>query len=173
MADARASLAVTIVNANPHAYEALVVESPTPKLAHELLDSVAPDQLPGGAAALAALWLWHDGLEESHRISQSLDNPDGSYWHAIMHRREGDFSNSKYWLAQCRAHAAGAAMAKALLKLPGADSLVGRGWDPFAFVDLVEAVHDRPNDPRRETVVAIQRFEWRILFDHCEAATQR
>ena len=183
MDDAPSSLVVKILNANPHAYEALVVESGTPALAHELLAGVKPDQLlttpiksPLAAdAMLAGLWLWHDALEESHTLSQKLDTPDGAYWHAIMHRREGDFSNSKYWLARCRAHPSATAMAKSLPKLieshPGdSASLSTSGWDPFAFVDLVEQVHDRPNDPRRPMVIAIQQLEWRILFDHCAAA---
>src|SRR5258706_16358356 len=40
-------------------------------------------------AMLAGLWLWHDWLDESHQISQSLHSATGSFWHAIMHRREG------------------------------------------------------------------------------------
>src|SRR5687768_10504407 len=48
-------------------------------------------------ACLAGLWLYHDFLDESHTLSQCIDTPSGSYWHAIMHRREGDFANSKYW----------------------------------------------------------------------------
>ena len=43
-------------------------------------------------AVLAGLWLWHDWLDESHTISQALPSPAGSFWHAIMHRREGDFA---------------------------------------------------------------------------------
>jgi hypothetical protein len=46
------------------------------------------------AACLAGLWLYHDFLDESHTISQGLHTPEGSYWHALMHRREPDFSNS-------------------------------------------------------------------------------
>ena len=180
MADAPSSLVVKILIANPHAYEALVVESGTPALAHELLAGIKPDQLfttpikspPAADAMLAGLWLWHDALEESHTLSQKLDTRDGAYWHAIMHRREGDFSNSKYWLARCRSHPCGAAMAKSLAKLNQSDpALVSAGgWDPFAFVDLVERVHDRPSDPQRPTVIAIQQLEWRVLFDHCAAA---
>jgi hypothetical protein len=180
MTDAQSSLAVKIMNANPHAYEALVVEGAAPALARELLVGVKPDQLlttpikspPAAGAMLAGLWLWHDALEESHTLSQKLDTPDGAYWHAIMHRREGDFSNSKYWLARCRNHPCGAAMAKSLAELNQSDpALVSTGgWDPFAFVDLVEQVHDRPSDPRRPMVIALQQLEWRVLFAHCAAA---
>jgi hypothetical protein len=183
MTDAPSPLAVKIMNANPHAYKALVVEGGTPALASELLAGVKPDQLlttqiKSSAAAdamLAGLWLWHDALEESHTLSQKLDTPDGAYWHAIMHRREGDFSNSKYWLARCRSHPSAAAIAKSLPKLieshRGDSALLSTGgWDPFAFVDLVEQVHGRPSDPRLPTVIAIQQLEWRVLFAHCAAA---
>src|SRR5262249_35721072 len=49
------------------------------------------------ACCLAALWLHHDFLDESHRISQEIETPTGSYWHGILHRREPDYGNSKYW----------------------------------------------------------------------------
>ena len=84
MTDAQSPLAVKIMNANPHAYEALVGEGGTPALARELLVGVKPDQLlttpikspPTADAMLAGLWLWHDALEESHTLSQKLDAPD-------------------------------------------------------------------------------------------------
>lgn len=55
-------------------------------------------------ACLAALWLWGDDLDRSHRISQGLHGQDGCYWHGIMHRREGDFSNAKYWMRRVGEH---------------------------------------------------------------------
>jgi len=47
------------------------------------------------AACRAGLWLHHDFLDESHAISQGIETAEGSYWHALMHRREGDFGNPK------------------------------------------------------------------------------
>jgi hypothetical protein len=211
MSDAQSQLAVKILQAHPDAYAALVANSDTPTLAHRQLDGVEPEQLLAAPVAspvaayaiLAALWLWHDGLDECHVIVQkspdellaasrnvrrqstedvrSRDPQDQremvstlAYWHAIMHRREGDFSNSKYWLARCRAHPVAEQIATALPALvaehrddAGIARIVSGGWDPFAFVDLVEDVYERPSDERRETVIAIQRLEWRTLFEHC------
>src|SRR5438105_123592 len=48
-------------------------------------------------ACISGLWLRHNFLDESHHISQDLHSLEGSYWHAIMHRREPDYWNSKYW----------------------------------------------------------------------------
>src|SRR5271156_5082063 len=56
------------------------------------------------SACRAGLWLYHDFLDESHTISQDLDTPEGSYWHALMHRRESDFGNSKYWFRRVGPH---------------------------------------------------------------------
>ena len=56
------------------------------------------------SACLAGLWLYHDFLDEAHAISQGLDTAEGSYWHAIMHRRELDYWNAKYWFRRCPQH---------------------------------------------------------------------
>src|SRR5688572_32618825 len=54
---------------------------------------------------LAGLWLAFDFLDESHRISQDIETPSGSYWHGIIHRREPDYANSKYWFRRAGRHA--------------------------------------------------------------------
>jgi hypothetical protein len=90
-----------------------------------------------------------------------------------MHRREGDFSNSKYWYAKAAGHpalATIAAQAGAVLNPLPADRMLlkitARGFDPNALVDLVELVHESPDDPRHSAAVALQQLEWRALFDH-------
>ena len=130
------------------------------QLAGLTADSVLarPPASRGDAEALVAgLWLWHDFLDASHTISQSIATPTGSFWHAIMHRREGDFSNAKYWYARCRNHPA----------LVDVSARAGEPWEPNGFVDLVERVHTRPDDPRHARAVELQRIEWAALFEHC------
>src|SRR5205814_5252351 len=57
-------------------------------------------RMPHDAQALhAGLWSLFDYFEQSHEISQAIATPSGSYWHAMLHRREPDASNAKYWFA--------------------------------------------------------------------------
>ncbi len=122
---------------------------------------------------LAGLWLFHDFLDESHTISQSISSATGSYWHGIMHRREPDFPNSKYWYRQVGEHdifPALAAQAREIAQLaPGDESaefLVGQtDWDPYRFVDLCEGViRGRSNNEAICRQVA--QAEWRCLFEY-------
>jgi len=175
---ARQVLALDIDNS----YRRLVVGGNGNEEAKKILSTASPRQLLSGlirseddaSALLAGLWLWHDWLAESHAISQSLHSATGSFWHAIMHRREGDFSNSKYWYARCQTHPVLQHMAnnatQILHSLP-ADKvflrLMSGGWNPNAFVDLVESVQEDPKSPKRAAAISLQQLEWRLLFDHC------
>jgi hypothetical protein len=126
------------------------------------------------SAALAGLWLWHDWLEQSHKLAQSLQTTSGSFWHAIMHRREGDFSNSKYWYMRCADHPIFPSLTRAAADVinpyPADKSIlriIHNGWDPAVFVDLVQSVHEHQEDPRRGVAVLLKKLEWRMLFDDC------
>jgi hypothetical protein len=186
LTDALAPAAHELLNLDKlAAYAQLVVTAGGNEPAADLLRALSPDQLlikpitsrPDADAVLAGLWLWHDWLDSSHTISQSLQSGTGSFWHAIMHRREGDFSNAKYWYARCTNHPVLQTMAPfandILHPLPADKSflrLTQGGWNPNAFVDLVEQLHTRPTDARRPVAVALQKLEWRLLFDHCTRA---
>ena len=165
-----------------NAYTAPVVQGSGNEEARAVLEMLQPDQLltspvrssDDASAMLSGLWLWHDWLDQSHTISQSIDTPTGSFWHAILHRREGDFSNSKYWYRRVGAHpiysAIGANVAAIINPLPADKSLLRLlrdGWNPDALVDLAQELDSRPDAGRLGVFVAIQQTEWRMLFDHC------
>jgi hypothetical protein len=124
---------------------------------------------------LSAVWLVHDFLDEAHAICQDIPTSSGSYWHAIMHRREGDYSNAKYWLRRVEQHEAFSSFAARTAELAAfrgqsrtLEKLVrGGAFDPFAFVDLVEkAVRSQQSDDI-ELCLDIQQAEWETLFDWC------
>jgi hypothetical protein len=111
-------------------------------------------------ACISGLWLLHDFLDESHRISQDLTSPEGSFWHAIMHRREPDASNSKYWWRQVGGHRA------IDLLISEAPAL---GYDyrtPFEFVDFCERVRGA-GTADEGLAKRVQLLEWQVLFDWC------
>lgn len=104
-------------------------------------------------ACLSGVWLLHDFLDVSHSISQAIDTPEGSFWHGIMHRRERDFSNAKYWFRRVGEHPVFEALAVEFGE-----------WDPFDFVDRCQAAsRGGSSDACREA----QQAEWEQLFDHC------
>jgi hypothetical protein len=114
-------------------------------------------------ACLAGLWLRFDFLDESHRLSQELHDAEGSFWHAIMHRREGDFGNSKYWWRRVGSHSVFGPLGEDGKRL---GLFASNTWDPFAFVDRVEAAVTRSQGDA-EVLRALQDREWQLLFDHC------
>jgi hypothetical protein len=122
-------------------------------------------------ACLAGLWLYHDFLDEAHRISQSLHGREGSYWHGIMLRREGDLANAKYWFRRVGRHPIHETLnlsARALARAAGADPFdrASSSWDPAAFVDLC-AAERADQSGATELYQRIQQREWQLLFDYC------
>ncbi len=46
------------------------------------------------------LALWHDARgewDEAHRVAQEVDDRNGAWVHAYLHRKEGDLGNAAYW----------------------------------------------------------------------------
>ena len=122
-------------------------------------------------ALRAGLFQWHDFLDESHQLSQSIEgegeNRLGDYWHAIMHRREPDYSNAKYWFRQIGPHTIFRELRRQadliLEKCPAPEAADWRArlgaqarWDPFAFVDLCQKC---AADEESELAIAARRIQ--------------
>jgi hypothetical protein len=126
------------------------------------------------ASCQAALWLYHGFLDESHQISQAVDTVEGSYWHGIMHRAEGDYSNAKYWFRRVGDHPVGAELAAAVRDLTAtaapdrASAFLAEqtAWDHARFVDLCEAAAIG-RSALSQLCQSLREREWFLLFDHC------
>ncbi len=103
----------------------------------------------------SGLYLYFSALDESHKISQGIGSASGSYWHGIMHRQEGDWSNAKYWFRRVGAHPVFAELAAA----------TGAGWDPYAFVDRCSAA--AAGNLAAAGLIDLQMQEWRLLMRFC------
>ena len=66
--------------------------------AEEFRASTKASAPPGVGPLLRALW--HDARGEwdaAHQLAQEVDDVDGAWVHAYLHRKEGDASNAAYW----------------------------------------------------------------------------
>ena len=152
-------------------------QRPQRELEAELKSILGDSGLPDDSRALlrALVLLWHDHLDAAHTIAQAIETPDGSLLHAMLHRREPDFWNSKYWWRRVGAHPVFAKLAprvRALLEARGAGPLLGRimpggRWDAGAFVDFCE----QPGG-QDELLREIQRVEFEAMLDHLAADSQ-
>lgn len=121
-------------------------------------------------AARAGLYLLAGFWDEAHEIAQSIHTPDGSYWHAIVHRQEPDAGNASYWFRQIGQHAVFPALAKRASEID--PSLSGR-WDPYGFIAYCEQAARQAGSEFERRAIEIQQTEWELLFEHCVNSTRR
>jgi len=137
------------------------VEAPSPLVPSSVRDPALDREIAGLDATPAlksALHLWNDSLTASHALAQEIHTPTGSYLHGVMHRREPDYGNAKYWFQQVGEHPLFPAVREAARTLHPA--LV---WDPFAMVDACEKA---ARDPALEPPLrAVQAAELALLAE--------
>jgi hypothetical protein len=104
------------------------------------------------AALRSGILVRADLFEEPHAICQEIPTATGSYWHGIVHRREPDFGNARYWFHRVGEHPVFAELFSELSSLVGRQGSEWRGhaaekilksgaWDPFLLIELCEACH--------------------------------
>ncbi len=71
-------------------------KAPNPALHHAVNSAIA--NVSSDPCLTAAIYLYADNLDSAHQEAQRDESdPESAYWHGIMHRREGDFSNANHW----------------------------------------------------------------------------
>ncbi|WP_226037821.1 hypothetical protein [Aquibacillus saliphilus] len=122
-------------------------------------------------AVKSGLLLWNDELDLSHNISQRMSNQLGSYWHGIMHRREGDFGNAKHWFRQAGNQSIYPYLYEQASEFSKDVKSWGK-WDPSRFIDAVDHVvtNGLESTTEAETLRRIQVLEISLLVDYSAKA---
>jgi hypothetical protein len=167
---------------------------------HALVRRLLPhsQSKPDVIALRAALLLPFDDLDAAHRESQSIEGLGrhlaGDCWHAIMHRREPDYGNSRYWWRAVGRQPFFERIAEFAAMLPpdspslsSSESVVSSSssaslreeqlsgtWDPNRFVEAVAAA-ERSRDVEQQAVLKRIQFAefcalWRSTWEDAAAA---
>ena len=120
-----------------------------------------------GRICLAALMFAQDYIWEGHEIVQDYPELEASWWHAFMHRMEGDYGNSAYWYRRVGEPAEYVGFFEAVKKLEldsGISSIQdASSWDPFVFNGLI----DRYRNTSEESLKKVHELEFNFLFGLC------
>ena len=130
-----------------------------------------------GGAIKSGLLLWNDALNDSHDVSQELGNNTGSYWHGIMHRREPDYSNAKYWFGRVGTHPIFPELRERAIALyqetlNPSDALTQIGqtveaqehWDAYQFIDWCQAAENDLSSDAARFLQQVQAEEIKLLL---------
>ena len=123
---------------------------------------------------LAGLQMANDCIWEAHEIVQDIDDMEASYWHAIMHRQEGDYPNASYWyrlvgnsdlypqiLNESQTYLESIEPATELRDILNWDS-----WDAFAIIEIYRRASSN-NRQLQEQLYQLRLIEWSCLFARC------
>ena len=147
----------------------LPLASLEPSLAGILQKSKAGED--SQALIRALVFLWHDHFDAAHELAQADETSDGAFLHGIVHRREPDYSNARYWFRRVDGYQVFERIARRVVSLaadlPGSEvrgRLIGnRQWDPFAFI---EACGTARSPETRDFLREVQRVETQEFLNY-------
>jgi hypothetical protein len=120
-----------------------------------------------GQICYAGLLMAQDFIWEAHEIVQDYPEVESSWWHAYMHRMEGDYGNSAYWYRRVGDAALYSCLQEKVDALDVAQelsSLQSGSWDPYKCNDLIQEYRNSSCD---NSLQEIHRLEWSVLFGAC------
>ncbi len=153
--------------------EVVVLE---PRLRAFCSDHGVPAERTGCVVATGLLY--HDHQNEAHDLVQDMTDVDGGLIHAILHRREPDYWNAKYWFRRVGDHPVYRRLASRAHGLAGAGPLaksltLAGTVDALGFVDACETVAGRhESDAEVAYLRRLQHAEFEELVEHLLAATE-
>ena len=119
------------------------------------------------AGVLLHLGCW----TEAHNVAQEADAPEGSYWHAILHRMEPDSWNSNYWFRRVGTHPIYPELRSKADELsqayPSAGFRIAAAWNPSEFTEFCEKAAAKPKSEQEVLAQEIQQVEWELLLHWC------
>lgn len=115
-------------------------------------------------AVRAGLFYRYDALGEAHSLVQELPGELAAYWHGMIHRRETDFDNARYWFRRAGELPIFESLHQAA---SGFSAVMARqfNWDPYLFTGLCEQ-EKYGDDSLKGELVALQRLEFEKVFDY-------
>lgn len=105
-----------------------------------------------------------DALHEAHAFFQDVKGDLGAYWHGMMHRREGDFENARYWYRRAGALPCFAGLHREASQL-SADMARQENWDPYLLTGACEQARFGAEESVPE-LLRLQRVEFEGVFDY-------
>ena len=106
-----------------------------------------------------------DALEPAHAIFQEAKGDLGSYWHGMMHRREADFDNARYWFRRAGELPFFGALQGAVSEF-SPDMARQSNWDPYLFTGQCEQARFGAEELVGE-MIKLQQVEFEVIFDYC------
>jgi hypothetical protein len=106
-----------------------------------------------------------DAVDEAHKIFQDSPGDLGAYWHGMMHRREGDFDNARYWFRRAGVLPMFSDLQRAATEH---SAVMARqsNWDPYLFTGACEQARFGETESLKE-LASLQRIEFEVLFAYC------
>ena len=126
---------------------------------------------------LATAFLFNDHHDAAHDLIEDLKCPEGCLIHALLHRREPDYWNARYWLRRNPNNPIYRHLTSYLKTQPmgAAETIVFQRLtfsgvvDPIALVDECETYARKPDQPESLFVKRVQHAEFQALTQHLMA----
>jgi hypothetical protein len=132
------------------------------------------DLFPGAKSAealLAGLLLRLNCWKEAHEVAQDIASPEGSYWHAIVHRMEPDYGNAAYWFRRVGKHPIFPQLLSCaenlMSQFPQVNFAMPDEWRPEIFLRFCQEAASKRGSNTERLALAIQQVEWELLMEWC------